>query len=176
MADHAPSAGLEYYYELHRADLLRFLAARVGDRGEAEEVVQELWVKIRTVPAGPIENGRAYLYRMAQNLVLDRLRERRRRVLRDRAWQEQEASLALNGGEVPDGSASAHEHMEAREEASRLASAIGTLPEGARRVFCLHKIEGLSHGEVAAQLGISKSGVEKHMALAMKYLRRALLD
>nr|WP_299597989.1 sigma factor-like helix-turn-helix DNA-binding protein [Sphingomonas bacterium] len=49
------------------------------------------------------------------------------------------------------------------------------MPEGARRVFELHKIQGLSHSDVARQLGISKSGVEKHMAVAMKYLRRAML-
>lgn len=66
--------------------------------------------------------------------------------------------------------------MVERDEAARLASAIAHLPDGARRVLRLHKIEGLSHGEVAARLGISKSGVEKHMAVAMKYLRRLLAD
>jgi RNA polymerase sigma-70 factor (ECF subfamily) len=58
----------------------------------------------------------------------------------------------------------------------RIKTALETLPEGARRAFELHKLRGLTHGEVAAQLGISKSGVEKHMAVAMKYLRRALTD
>ncbi|MCH3756172.1 sigma-70 family RNA polymerase sigma factor, partial [Campylobacter coli] len=63
-----------------------------------------------------------------------------------------------------------------REELARLSQAIETVPDGARRVFDLHKLKGLSHAEVAAQLGISHSGVEKHMAVAMKYLRRALAD
>jgi RNA polymerase sigma-70 factor (ECF subfamily) len=63
-----------------------------------------------------------------------------------------------------------------REEAARLASAMTTLPEGARRAFELHKLEGLNHADVAVRLGISKSGVEKHMAVAMKYLRRAMRD
>jgi len=44
------------------------------------------------------------------------------------------------------------------------------------RVLKMHKLDGLSHGEVAAQLGISKSAVEKHMAVAMAYLRRLLKD
>jgi RNA polymerase sigma-70 factor (ECF subfamily) len=76
----------------------------------------------------------------------------------------------------PDPRADALEQMAAREEAARLASAIANLPDGARRAFQLHKIDGLSQGEVAARLGISKSGVEKHMAVAMKYLRRALRE
>jgi DNA-directed RNA polymerase specialized sigma24 family protein len=41
-------------------------------------------------------------------------------------------------------------------------------------VLRLHKFDGLSHGEVAARLGISKSAVEKHMAVAMAHLRRLL--
>ncbi len=40
----------------------------------------------------------------------------------------------------------------------------------------MHKIEGLTHGEVAARLGISRSAVEKHMAVAMTHLRRLLAD
>ena len=65
--------------------------------------------------------------------------------------------------------------MEA-EEQRQLETAIAELPEGARRAFCLHKIDGLSHAEVAARLGISRSGVEKHIAVAMKNLRRLLAD
>ena len=55
-----------------------------------------------------------------------------------------------------------------------LTSAVANLPDGARRVFRLHKIDGMSHAEVAATLGISKSGVEKHIAVAMRHLRAAL--
>lgn len=169
-------AGLSALYHLHRAELHRFLIARTGDPAEAEDILQELWMKARSVDAGPVGNGRAYLYRMAQNLALDRVRERRRRAERDRVWSDMELGSAPRGGEVADCRANAEEEMVEREEVARLASAIANLPEGARRAFQLHKIDGLSHGEVAERLGISKSGVEKHMAVAMKYLRRALLD
>jgi RNA polymerase sigma-70 factor (ECF subfamily) len=63
-----------------------------------------------------------------------------------------------------------------REIVARIASAIAALPEGAAQAFRLHKIDGLSHAEVAARLGISRSGVEKHIAVAMKHLRRLLAD
>jgi RNA polymerase sigma-70 factor (ECF subfamily) len=176
MADLVADGGLKQLYTLHRPELLRFLTARTGDREDAEDVIQELWIKLETVPGGPVANGRAYLYRMAQNLVLDRVRERRRRERREQNWTTQETGVAPNGGEVADAAPNAEDLLAERDEIARIASAIANLPEGARRTFRLHKIEGLSHGEVAERLGISRSGVEKHMAVAMKYLRRALMD
>lgn len=168
--------GLETLYRAYRAELLRFLVARTGDAGEAEDILQELWIKVRAPGGGPVANGRAYLYRMAQNLVVDRLREQQRRMRRDRRWSDERTDFANVTEEAADGAANAEEQILHREETALLASAVANLPEGARRAFQLHKIEGLSHAEVAARLGISKSGVEKHMAVAMKYLRRALLD
>ncbi|MEC3909744.1 RNA polymerase sigma factor [Sphingobium sp. CR2-8] len=168
--------GLEALYGVHRGDLRRFLIARMGDATEADDVLQELWLKARNVTAGPIDNGRAYLYRMAQNLVVDRLREKKRRMERERRWSDQATDFAAAGVEPLDRSQTAEDAILAREEVATLVSAIRNLPDGARRAFELHKLEGLSHEEVAARLGISKSGVEKHMAVAMKYLRRALQD
>jgi RNA polymerase sigma-70 factor (ECF subfamily) len=170
------SQGLEALYRIHRAALLRTLVARTGDAGEAEDILQEMWIRLRHASTFPIANGRAYLFRMAQNLLLDRLREKQRRMRRERIWLDNLAGDAGGGSERADGGPNAEEMMLDREEAARLASALATLPDGARRAFELHKIEGLSHAEVAMRLGISRSGVEKHMAVAMKYLRRALLD
>lgn len=168
--------GLEACYRDCRAELLRFLVARTGAVGEAEEILQDVWIKLRQAPTAPIANGRAYLYRMAQNLVVDRIRERQRRMQRERAWLDDRNGHTAGGVEPADPSQNAEDTILEREETARLLSALATLPEGARRAFELHKIEGLSHAEVAGRLGISKSGVEKHMAVAVKYLRRALLD
>ncbi|QJU56513.1 sigma-70 family RNA polymerase sigma factor [Sphingomonas sp. AP4-R1] len=170
------SQELAALYGVYRADLLRFLIARTGDRGEAEDLLQELWIKVRQSAGAPVANGRAYLYRIAQNMVVDRLRESQRRSRRERLWSDEATGHQPSGVETADVRRNAEEAILDREEIAQLASAIATLPEGARRAFELHKIEGLSHADVAARLGISKSGVEKHMAVAMKYLRRAMLD
>ena len=71
---------------LHRAELLRFLFARCGDRDEAQDLIQELWIKAESAACGAIANGRAYLFRMANNLVLDRRRAQHRAMARDRNW------------------------------------------------------------------------------------------
>lgn len=172
-------AGLAGMYDRHRGDLLRFLRARTRDPAEAEDVVQELWLRLRDLRPGPIANARAYLFQMANNLVLDRARERRRRTVRDQNWTEQSYALATGAdGEVQtvDPGQTPEARLVHDEEQQALAAAIAALPDGARRAFCLHKIDGLSHAEVAARLGISRSGVEKHIAVAMKNLRRLLVD
>lgn len=167
------SQGLEALYGAYRADLLRFLAARTGDAGEAEDILQEIWIRLQQSSMAPVANGRAYLYRMAQNLVVDRIREKQRRMRREGLWLEQRGDHGL---EPADRSPNAEDTLLDREETALLLSAIAALPDGARRAFELHKLQGLSHAEVAGQLGISQSGVEKHIAVAMKYLRRTLLD
>ena len=55
---------------------------------------RSLWLRLRNLRAGPISNARAYLFQMANNLVLDRARERRRRSARDHSWTEQSFELA----------------------------------------------------------------------------------
>lgn len=167
-----PASGLAALVQEHRADLLRFLTARSGSAADADDLLQELWLRASRVSSGPIANGRAYLYQTANNLVLDRVRERRRREQRDLSWHEH--SYGALDSEAADPRADTATVLEEREEAAALASAIANLPDGARRAFHLHKLEGLSHAQVAARMGISRSGVEKHIALAMRHLRRAL--
>jgi RNA polymerase sigma factor (sigma-70 family) len=170
-ASTSPSGLVLLFAEL-RAELVRFLAARTGSPADAEDLAQELWLRIQGVQPGPIGNGRAYLYRAAQNLVLDQVRERRRREAREAHWHA--AAAASADGEVIDSGPDALDAMIERERDVALARAIEGLPEGAGRVFRLHKLEGLSHSDIAARLGISRSGVEKHVAVAMAHLRRAM--
>lgn len=175
--DGLSSGGLETVYHDCRQQLLRFLIARTGDQDEALDVLQETWIRLQTTATGPIANPRAYLFRMAQNLVVDRARARQRRMQRDRIWSDDRTLHYPGSSEAIDlEQQNAEDSLLEQEEVERLMAALKTLPDGARRVFEMHKIEGLSHVEIAARLHISKSGVEKHMAVAMKHLRRALID
>jgi RNA polymerase sigma factor (sigma-70 family) len=172
----SPAADLALLYTRHRPELLRFLRARCGDVTEAEDIVQELWLRLQSQHLGAIANGRAYLYQMANHLALDRARERHRRLRRDHDWSESVHAGDWAAGEVAAPEPVQPDALIEQEELQTLSAAIASLPEGARRAFCLHKLEGRSHAEVAAQLGISRSGVEKHIAVAMQHLRRAMVD
>ena len=156
--------------------MLRFLVARLGSVSDAEEVLHELWTRLATTSSGPVLHPRAYLFKMAYNLALDRRRAERRRVDLERSIAHDPAIGHGYEAVVSDSDPDAATVLIEREEHKRLGAAIEALPDGARRVLVLHKIDELSHGEVAERLGISRSGVEKHMAVAMRHLRAALLD
>lgn len=169
-------AGLAGLFGQHRAELARFLNARCGDSGDAEDLLQELWIKASGQPAGPIANPRAYLFRMANNLVLDRLRGQRRAMARDREWIDTDGPAPGEVEDRVDPSMPADEALARKQEAALVRKAIAALPPGAQRALQLCRIEGRKLEEAAGILGISRSGVEKNLALAMKRLRSELID
>jgi len=162
----------------NRPQLVRFFAGRTGSVAEAEDVVQEIWLHIGRPTdgpvAGPIANPLAYLHRIGMNIVLDRVRANGRRVRRDAGYVE--ATISIAGAEAVDDAPSAFDAVASRERIGHLAAALAGPPEGAMRVFRRHKIDGLSHAEVAAEFAISRSAVEKHIAVALRHLRKALDD
>ena len=167
-----PSRGLEGLLTAHRGELLRFLAARCGDASEAEDLLQELWLKVGAGSPGPIANGRAYLFKAANNLVLDRVRARHRQMRRDRNWLEHAAPGDVT--DRPDPALDPDNVLLAEEELAIVRDAVEALPAGAARALTLYRFAGHSQAEVAGIMGISLSGVEKHLALAMRKLREAL--
>lgn len=171
---HPSAQGLAAALEEWRADIRRFLVARTGSEADADDVLSELWLKLTSIQPGPISNPKSYLFRIANNLVLDRLRETRRRERRESHWTAEQHANYSPLSEVADPALDAEQRLVAGDEMQRLADALAQLPAGAQRVIRMHKLEGLSHADVAARLGISKSAVEKHMAVAMTHLRRLL--
>jgi RNA polymerase sigma-70 factor (ECF subfamily) len=102
--------------------------------------------------------------------MLDRLRGARRSAARDQAWRQSHRSLA--GADEVEEAPDAQQALEARQRLAAVIAAVQELGPQTQRVFRLHKLEGLSHSETAAQLGISRSAVEKHMIAVLKHLSR----
>ena len=170
------SSGLVRLFDLHHGELRRFLAVRCGNADDGEDLLQDLWLKVAAITPGPIANGRAYLFRMANNLMLDRLRSHQRAMRRDLGWIDAGFLGIGSPEERPDFAAPADEALASRQEAALLERVIAGLPPGAQWALRLHRLEEMSQAEVAQTMGISRSGVEKHLAVAMKHLRRALQD
>jgi len=162
--DAARTGGLRAVLRDQRGAILRFLAARSGSADLAQDLFQELWLRLDNADQGPVANPVAYLMRAANNLMLDA------------AWLVSDNPAMQAPELLADPAPAADDMIAARQEAALMRRAIATLPPGARRALMLHRFDGLAHAEVAAVMGISRSGVEKHIAVAMKHLRRAVMN
>ena len=169
-SDKAALLGL---YEEKRANLVRFFAARLGSRAEAEDLVQDLYIRISGMETlGPVDNPSALLHRIGSNLMLDRLRSQKRAGTRDSDWRDANTTVVA-GHEVAD-EPPADEVVAGRQRLKALVEAVEDLPEKTRQAFQLHKLDGHSHAETARRMGISVSTVEKHISSALKTLTRRL--
>jgi len=168
MDDPQELSPLAAVYLERREDMRRFFLARLGGRGEVEDLVQELYLKVQAVTEEPIDNPPAYLYRLASNLMLDRLRRAKRTGERETEWRRNNHATVgtLDVADVPD----AESAVIARQRLEKLSLALTTLSPVTQKVFRLHKFEGLTHAETATRMGISRSAVEKHVSLALSHL------
>jgi RNA polymerase sigma factor (sigma-70 family) len=143
-------------YVRERGRLGRIGAAITADPRDAEEVVQDVFVRLL---AGPVEpRGEGLLVRMARNLAIDRLRRRRYR----EAARPAVAAAAL--AETPSPEAA----LAAREELRALVRLLEAMPERRRRAFVMSRLEDLPQAEIARRLGVSLSTVEKDLRAALE--------
>ncbi len=148
---------------------MRLFAARLRSVAEAEDLVQDLFLKIQALDELEVrDDGSALLFRMANNLMLDRLRSQTRASARDERWRDSQTTT-VGGDQVAD-SPSAEEVVAGRQRLAAMMATLKTLPPKTARAFSLHKLDGLSHVETAAEMGISRSAVEKHVSAALKAL------
>lgn len=159
-------------YLRKRADLVRFFAKRTGSLAAAEDIVQELYLKISSgPPPDDLRSPEAYLYRVGSNLMLDRLKQERRQSARDQAW------VRTRSGDAPESIAEeppADEAVDSRQRLEKLLQHVDDLPPQVARAFRRHKLDGLTHGEVAAEMGVSRSAVEKYIMAALRHLLETL--
>jgi RNA polymerase sigma factor (sigma-70 family) len=156
-------------YAAKRADLIRFFTARMGSASDAEDLIQDLYLKLSAMTSvEAVENPSAFLYRTAVNLMLDRARGARRSTVRDDAWRQTQGST-FGDTDIAD-EPSPEQATASRQRLRQLVDAVQTLPPQTRRAFELHKLEGLSHAETAERLGVSRKTVEKQISAALRAL------
>ena len=146
-----------------------FLAARTGSHATAEDLVQELYLKVAGLdPHLETTSPNALLYKMAINLAHDQVRSQRRSEARDTSWR-QDVRTDLGGEEVVD-EPNAERVVISRERLSQLIAAIAELPPQRQKAFRLYKLEGMSQAEAARVMGISPKAIEGHISAALKVL------
>jgi RNA polymerase sigma-70 factor (ECF subfamily) len=155
-----------------RENLLLFLAARTRSMPMAEDLVQELYVKIAGLdPDADVKSPAALLYKMAVNLMIDQVRSGQRAARREAQWR---AETRQTIGDEDVVAAAADQAVIAKERVRRLAAAVAELPPQMGRAFRLHKLEGRSQAETARVMGVSQKMVEQHIAAAIRNLAKRL--
>jgi RNA polymerase sigma factor (sigma-70 family) len=163
-----PNPLLGVYLE-RRADLKRLFSQRLGSPDAAEDLLQEMYLKVAAIRAPvPVDNPMAYLFRLGSNLMLDRIKSERRAAVRDGAWR-QAHGVDVGGVEIAD-QPFAEDAVAARQRLAQIVRALSDLPPQTQRIFRLHKLEGLNQAAVASEVGLSRSAVEKHVSAALKHL------
>ncbi len=152
----------------HGPDLQQFLTRRLGCVDTAKDLVQDTFVRVlQNRSSEVLGNPRAFLFRVATNLLIDHHRR-----------QQHRNTLTLDDPDRPldqaDLSPSIERVVWSKQQVARLRQAIEELPPKCRQVFLLIKFHHFTHAEVAAKLGISQSTVVKHMIKAVDFCRTRL--
>ena len=144
-------------YQRHGAMLIQLASRLLGSRADGEDVVQDVFVGLPEALSGYRDDGRltGWLRRVTINHALKRMRTVRRR--RETALETASATAAPN-----------------ETDAGVVRRAVHALPDRLRTVVVLKLVEGYSHEEIGALLGISRGASEVRLSRALRALRTSL--
>ena len=150
---------------LENSEFLKNFLRRFMSRPEdIEDLTQEAYMKAYAAEQErSIEQPKSYLFRVAKHLALNELTKKSEQMtdyLEDRI-----ASIPVDGGN------DVEDEIEAQQSLTLYYQAVASLPKRCRRVFLLRKVNGMRHQEIADQLGITLSAVEKHLRKGTKHCR-----
>ena len=148
-ADVTPAQVLERNFAEHYEALYRFLRSCGAGDSAAEDSSQEAFLRLyeQFVKLRPPQNTRAWLFRVAYRVWIDRWREARREVAGEASWEFWSDFL-------PDPAAGAEEELLARERREWLRKALGQLSQIERQALHL-RADGLRYRDVAEVLGVT---------------------
>ncbi|HWE06139.1 MAG TPA: RNA polymerase sigma factor [Rhizomicrobium sp.] len=158
-------------YIANETAIKRFLGRFLKNVQDIDDTAQEVFMRAFVADAiEPVVTPRPYLFRVAKNLALNHL-AKLSNLLTDRIEDVSDTSALPTDHQV-----SIEDEVDAGQRFGNVVRAIGALPPRCAKVFVLRKIHGFSQKEIALQLCISESTVEKHIALGLvrcgEYLRQ----
>lgn len=152
-------------YDLYSHKLFSFVFKILKNEDEADDIVQEVFVKIweSRNKLNDYKLLNSYIFTIAYNNSIDLIRKR----INNKKYIE----YLKNSATVNFASTTINQ-LEFNELSNNLKKIITQLPDRQKQVYLLHREKGLTYPEIAQQLGISKNTVENHMVKALKYLHK----
>lgn len=150
-------------YARHSRQVLAFAYHLTHSAIDAEDIMQDtflrLWTNREQLPE--IASFANYIFIIARNKTMDHLRKvSLQQRLIDQVW----ANITEQGDD-------AAQQLDARESGALVQKALALLPEQKQVVFRLSRQQGLSHEEIAAQMGLSKSRVKNLLVETLRFIR-----
>jgi RNA polymerase sigma-70 factor (ECF subfamily) len=150
-------------YRRHRARLFRFVLRSIRSRAVAEELYQEVWMRVIEARGSYVPKARftTWLYTIAHNRMVDH-------------WRRSGLSLvSLEDADPPADARDPARQAEGREALARFAAALESLPPVQREAFLLHEEAGLSVAEIAAATGSNEEAAKSRLRYALAKLKAA---
>ena len=160
------AGAFETLYRRHRGGLYRFVLRALKQRAVAEELFQEVWIRVIEARSryAPQARFTTWLYTIAHNLLVDHWRRKGLSLVQ----LDEEPAIAAADNPA--------RQAEARESLARLMHALEALPAAQREAFLLHEEGGLSVAEIAAVTGAGEEAAKSRLRYAMAKLKAALGD
>ena len=156
-------------YVRHESSLKRFIGRFMRSSHDVEDIAQEAFLRAYAVEQSrSIEQPKSFLFRIAKHAALSQL-SRKSQQITDYIEDSDESSV------IPTED-SAEDLVSARQILGLHCEAVAELAPQCRHVYLLRKVHGLSHKEIAEQLGIAVSTVEKHLIKAVELCDRYVRD
>lgn len=147
-----------------RPALMAFFMRRLSNAAEAEDMTQEVFVRLAANIPADLRSPEAYLFQMAANMLRDRARRERVRNdyrRRQQAWPDAEVDPLDPLRIATD-----------REQLALLTSGLQELPERTRSIFVLYRLEHMEKRAIAEAFGLAVSSVDRHLTKAMVFLTK----
>lgn len=163
------AAAFAAFYDRHARQVLGLLFRMLGDRAEAEELLQEVFLQVWREARRYRADGstpRGWIFLIARSRAIDRKRSSSAR----RQREEATAAAPPPPGIAPSGP----QRIEDRERAQRVTAALADLPPEQRAAIEHAFFGGLTHSEVAARLGEPLGTIKSRILLGMRKLRHTL--
>ncbi|MNU27049.1 putative RNA polymerase sigma factor FecI [compost metagenome] len=160
------SDDLRQVYFSARDDLERMLRRRVHDKDLVADLIQDTFLRLDQIarPLPDPDQARQYIFRVAKNLAIDHQRKEGRR-----------ADILAGSTVLFEGQKASPEDIAlANGQIRTIEAALDELPRHCRRILIMSRIHGMTHSEIAAELQVSKSLVEKYAVKALLHCRGKL--
>lgn len=153
----------EELFRRHSGELLRFFTRQTRCSELAADLRQETWLRLQGRPTEEIGNVRAFLYRIARNLLIDHHRQ-----------QQSRPQLTLLDETLESELPEPEQATEDSRRLARLQTLMEELPEHLRQALLWNRLDGMTQREIGERLGVSESMAGRYILKALEYCQERM--